>query len=449
MIASDKEQYKSTDCSLAIIGGGPAGLSAAVKAWELGIKDIVIIEREHYLGGILPQCIHSGFGTRVFNEELTGPEYSQRFIDLVSKTQIRIFKDTFALSVSNSDSGKISTLTTGKKYGLLNINSGSLILATGCRERTRGQILIPGSRPAGVFTAGFIQRLVNIEGYLPGKKIVILGSGDIGLIMARRLKLEGCDVRGVFELMPFSTGLKRNIVQCLDDYDIPLNLSHTVTKIKGERSLSSVEISQVDNNLKPVKGTERNIKCDTLLLSVGLIPENEIAKTAGVLIDKNTQGPEVDEKFQTNIDGIFSCGNSLFVNDLVDNVTEDAYIAAEKAFDYLNNKKIRGNISVRILPGENIAQIIPQIITSLEDVSIWVRAKKPFKNADFDIYPDNKKDTCNNNPENGFKGKILFSKRLRYVFPGELIKIKISKENLKNIAETAGGSDIKASINIK
>ncbi len=449
MIALDKEQYKSINCSLTIIGGGPAGLSAAIKAWELGIKDIVIIEREHYLGGILPQCIHSGFGTRIFNEELTGPEYAQRLIDLVSRTKIRIFKDTFALSVNNSDSVKISVMTTGKNNGFVNINSKSLILATGCRERTRGQILIPGSRPAGVFTAGFIQRLVNIEGYLPGKKIVILGSGDIGLIMARRLKLEGCDVKGVFELMPFSTGLKRNIVQCLDDYDIPLSLSHTVTKIEGKSSLSSVEISQVDDSLKPVKGTERRIKCDTLLLSVGLIPENELAKTAGVYIDKNTQGPEVDEKFQTNIDGIFSCGNSLFVNDLVDNVTEDAYIAARKAFDYLNNKTTRGNIAVRISPDENIAQIIPQIITSFEDVDLWVRAKKPFKNAEFSIRPASVKEADGKLSENGFEEKILFSKKIKYVFPGELIKIKILKDNLKNIAEAAGKTGIKASINIK
>ena len=448
MILIDRE-HTNKECSLAIVGGGPAGLSAAARAWELGIKDIMIIEREPYLGGILPQCIHSGFGTRIFNEELTGPEYAQRFIDLVKKTKIKIIKNTFALSIDKANKKKIRILTTNKYEGLVNINAKSLVLATGCRERTRGQILIPGNRPAGVFTAGFIQRLVNIEGYLPGKKIVILGSGDIGLIMARRLKLEGCEVQGVFELMPFSTGLKRNIVQCLDDYDIPLYLSHTVTKIEGRGSLSSVIISRVDNKLKPIKGTERKIKCDTLLLSVGLIPENELAKTAGILIDANTQGPEVDENFQTNIDGIFSCGNSLFVNDLVDNVTDDAFLAAEKAFAYMNGKIISRNISVRILPGENIAQIIPQKIYSLGNVSLWVRAKIPLKNAVFEIFTENIKDGFDKKPDNIIENKILFSKKLRFVFPGELIKINIAKDDFKDIADAASGFDIKALLRIK
>ena len=447
MIITDKE-YKNQNCSLTIVGGGPAGLSAAIKAWESGIKDIIIVERESYLGGILPQCIHSGFGTRIFNEELTGPEYSQRLIDMIGRTKIKIVRNTFALSLNTTDSGKISVLTTSKNNGLVNINSESLILATGCRERTRGQIMIPGSRPSGIFTAGFIQRLVNIEGYLPGKKIVILGSGDIGLIMARRLKLEGCDVLGVFELMPFSTGLKRNIVQCLDDYDIPLYLSHTVTKIQGKHALSSIEISQVDSGLKPLKGTEKKIKCDTLLLSVGLIPENELAKTAGILIDKNTQGPEIDERFQTNIDGVFSCGNSLFVNDLVDNVTEDAFTAALKAFDYLNGKAARGNLSIKISPGNNVAQIIPQKITSFGDLSLWVRAKIPLKNANFEICQNNMENIYNKSSKAGMSEKVLFSKKLRYVFPGELIRINISEYNFKNMIDMHSGSDLKASINL-
>ncbi len=446
---TDKNHYKNRNCSLAIIGGGPAGLSAAVRAAELGMEDIILVERESFLGGILPQCIHSGFGTKIFKKELTGPEYAQRLIDQSKQTKIEILKDTYALSIHKKIPETITILTTGASTGFTNINAKALILATGCRERTRGQIMIPGSRPAGVFTAGFIQRLVNIEGYLPGKKIAVLGSGDIGLIMARRLKLEGCDVLGVFELMPFSTGLKRNIVQCLDDYDIPLFLNHTVTKIEGKNSLSSIEISEVDADLKPIRGTEKKIVCDTLLLSVGLIPENELAKTAGILIDENTQGPEVSESFQTNIEGIFSCGNSLFVNDLVDNVTEDAFKAAQRAIEYINNKIIPGKRSIKLLPGRNIAQIIPQKITSFEDLSIWIRAKLPFKNADFEICLHGKNTIRDKNSQNILNNKILFSKKLKYVFPGELIKIKIPKDALKNLEKISASFDIEGSINKK
>lgn len=399
-----------TRMDLVVIGGGPGGLAAALGAYELGLKKILIIERESALGGILPQCIHNGFGLQYFKKELTGPEYAQIFIDKIKNTKIDILPDTMVLSIGRN---RIITIS-GRDKGIREIEAKSIVLALGCRERTRGAINIPGTRPSGIFTAGLVQKMVNIEGYPPGKEIVILGSGDIGLIMARRLKFEGYDVKGVYEIMPFSTGLKRNIVQCLEDYKIPLKLSHTVTGIYGDKRLEAVEISEVGRNLKPIARRSKKISCDTLLLSVGLIPENELAGTAGIAIDKHSGGPVVDESMHTSVDGIFACGNSLYVNDLVDNVTKDGYIAAENAYAYLKGK-IKRNSKTSVLAGNNIAYIVPQRISGESDITFRIRARYPMENAYVKI------------PE------INFTKKTRFIFPGEMLFIKIKKQYFKKI----------------
>ncbi len=319
---------------LVIVGGGPAGMAAAIEAHKNGIEDILIIEREEYLGGILRQCVHNGFGIHVFKEELTGPEYAQRFIDKIEELKINYKVDTMVLSIS--DKREITYINS--KEGLGEIKAGAIVLAMGCRERTRGVLNIPGTRPAGVFTAGTAQRFVNIEGYLPGNNIVILGSGDIGLIMARRLTLEGAKVLMVCEILSQPGGLRRNIVQCLDDFNIPLKLQHTVIKIHGNERVEGVTISKVDEDRRPIPGTQEYVECDTLLLSVGLIPENELSYDAGIKLDPSTGGPIVDEHMQTSAEGIFACGNVLHVNDLVDNVTKESMLAGEHAARMLKSK---------------------------------------------------------------------------------------------------------------
>lgn len=320
---------------IVIIGGGPAGMAAAIEARKSGIDDIVIIEREDELGGILNQCIHNGFGLHVFNEELTGPEYAWRYIDQVNTMGIKYITGTMVLEVT---SGRVVKVV--NKGGLVRIKAGAVILAMGCRERTRGALNIPGARPAGIFTAGMAQRLVNIEGCMPGKKAVILGSGDIGLIMARRLTLEGAEVKMVCEILPKSGGLVRNIVQCLDDFGIPLRLEHTVIKIHGSERLAGVTVSEVDDNRQPVVGTEEYVECDTLLLSVGLIPENELSKGAGIILDVITGGPVVGENLETSVSGIFACGNVVHVHDLVDNVTKQAMQAGKYAAEYVKRNAV-------------------------------------------------------------------------------------------------------------
>lgn len=324
-----------TEYNLIIIGGGPAGLAAAVAAYDAGERSILILERETRLGGILNQCIHNGFGLHTFQEELTGPEYAQRFIDKVIEREIEYKLDTMVMSIGQGEDGSKEVMAVNETDGLLLLKSKALILAMGCRERSRGALNIPGFRPAGIFSAGTAQRLVNIEGYLPGRRVVILGSGDIGLIMARRMTLEGAKVLVCAELMPYSGGLKRNIVQCLDDFGIPLKLSHTVVRIEGKERVEGVVIAEVGPDRKPVPGTEEHYDCDTLLLSVGLLPENELTIGLGASISRITNGPVVNESLETSVPGVFAAGNVLHVHDLVDYVSEEAQLAGERAAEYI------------------------------------------------------------------------------------------------------------------
>ena len=342
---------------LIVIGGGPAGLSAACAAWEKGLKKILIVERDRDLGGILNQCIHNGFGLHYFKEELTGPEYAGRFVDMLKQTGVEVRLDTMVLEVTPDR--KVHMI--GKETGYRIEEAKSIVLAMGCRERTRGAIGTPGTRPAGVYTAGAAQRYVNMEGWLPGKRVVILGSGDIGLIMARRMTLEGAKVLACVELMPYSGGLNRNIVQCLHDYDIPLYLSHTVTEIRGDKRVEQIVVSEIDSNRNPIPGTEMVFDCDTLLLSVGLIPENELTRQAGIEMDRRTNGAMVYENMETSIPGVFACGNVCHVHDLVDFVTAESRRAGESAAHYV----LEGGSTAEALPvvnGGGVSYTVPQRI---------------------------------------------------------------------------------------
>lgn len=348
---------------LIVVGGGPAGLAAAYEAYNNGIKKILIIERDKELGGILNQCIHNGFGLHTFKEELTGPEYACRFIEMIEDTDVEVKLDTMVLEI-----GKDKTVySINTEEGFMELKAKAIILAMGCRERTRGAINIPGDRPAGVFSAGAAQRYINVEGYMPGKEVVILGSGDIGLIMARRMTLEGAKVKAVVELCPYSNGLNRNIVQCLNDYDIPLYLSHTVVDIVGKERLEKVVIAQVDENKRPIKGTEKEFDVDTLLLSVGLIPENELSFNAGIEGDRRTNGIIVTESMETSVEGIFACGNVVHVHDLVDFVTQESKHAGLSASKYIKGE-LKKDKYVNIINGQNVNYTVPQKL-SIEDVS--------------------------------------------------------------------------------
>lgn len=358
-----------------VIGGGPAGLAAALKARE-SVKSVAVLERNDELGGILNQCIHSGFGLHVFKEELTGPEYAQRFVDKIGETDIACYLNTMVIDVTNDR--HVIAMT---EKGMQIFEAGAIVLAMGCRERTRGQIKIPGTRPAGVFTAGLAQRYVNLENFKPGNQVVILGSGDIGLIMARRLTLEGIKVVGVYELMPYANGLYRNIKNCLDDFGIPLHLSTTVTKVIGSKRVQAVEVAAVDEHLQPIPGTEEIIPCDTLLLSIGLIPENELSKKAGVKLNPITNGPEVDNSLETSVEGIFACGNVLHVHDLVDQVTKEAEDAGQFAAKYVAEKAEKTERSIPVSPKGLVRYTVPSEIDpeKTDLIKIKFRVGKPVE----------------------------------------------------------------------
>lgn len=402
---------------LVIIGGGPAGMSAAVSAYESGIKDILILEREDSLGGILKQCIHSGFGLHKFKEELTGPEYAYKYEKLVEEYAIPYMTNTTVLSL---DENKTVTATNSEN-GVFKIKAKAVILAMGCRERSRGAVNTSGTRPAGVFSAGTAQKYVNIDGYIPGKNVVILGSGDIGLIMARRMTLEGAKVKAVCEIMPYSGGLTRNIVQCLDDFGIPLKLSHTVLKIHGNERVMGVTTAKVDEKRNPIPGTEEYIECDTVLYSVGLIPENELTKGALISMDRITGGAIVDQDRQTETSGIFSCGNVLHVHDLVDFVSEEAEIAGKGAAEYIKNKvkgKDKSIGQVKISACDGIRYTVPQVITKKCDTSVFFRVSDVYKNAKIIV-----KDA----------DKIIYSKKKLHLAPGEMERVEITKEMLEKL----------------
>lgn len=401
---------------LVIIGGGPAGLAAAASAKENGIEHILILERDKELGGILNQCIHNGFGLHTFKEELTGPEYASRFIKKVKNLQIPYKLNTMVMDVSPD-----KTVTAmNRTDGMFQIQAKAIILAMGCRERARGALNIPGYRPAGIFSAGTAQRLVNIEGYMPGKEVVILGSGDIGLIMARRMTLEGAKVKVVAELMPYSGGLKRNIVQCLNDFDIPLKLSHTVVDIEGKKRVEAVTIAEVGPDKKPIPGTEERYTCDTLLLSCGLIPENELSKNAGILLNPVTSGPVVSDNLETNIEGIFACGNVLHVHDLVDYVSEEAASAGKNAASYIKNGKKNSKKTVTIHPTDGVRYTVPSSIHPEEMadfLTVRFRVGDVYKNCTIATYFDNE----------------LISKKKRPVMaPGEMEEIRLEKDILNS-----------------
>ncbi len=397
------------------VGGGPAGLAAALAAKENGAKKVCIIERDLELGGILQQCIHNGFGLQIFKEDLTGPEYAQRFIDKVAESDIEIRTDTMVLEIGKDK----YVYTINPKEGYQKLSAKAIVLTMGCREKTRGALAIPGTRPAGVMTAGTAQRLVNIEGFMVGKKVVTLGSGDIGLIMARRMTLEGAKVLAVVELMPYSSGLTRNIVQCLNDYQIPLLLQHTVTNIYGKDRLEAVEVSEVNDKFEPIPGSEKKFDCDALLLSVGLLPEIELPFAADIVMDKRTRGPRVNESMETSISGIFACGNVAHVHDLVDFVTIESQKAGRFAAEYS-----KGNLStgkgICSLAGEGISYIVPQEIRTQNcpnKLELYFRVNRIYDNVKIVLRIDD---------------EIIKETKKRHLAPGEMESIKIKPELLEN-----------------
>ncbi len=400
---------------LAVVGGGPAGMAAALKAREEGIEKIIILERADTLGGILEQCIHTGFGLHYFGEELSGPEYAGRFIKKVSETDIDVKVDTMVLDISDDN----VVTACNKEDGLLTIKAKAIVLAMGCRERPRGALSIAGCRASGIMTAGTAQKYVNIDGYMPGKTVVILGSGDIGLIMARRMTLEGAKVKAVCELMPYSGGLTRNIVQCLEDFDIPLRLSCTVVSTHGKDRLEGVTVANVDEHLKPIPGTEEYIPCDTLMLSVGLIPENELSKNAGIELDRITNGPSVDEYRETLHKGVFACGNVLQVHDLVDYVTEESQIAGEGAAKFIKGEKKSGDY-INTQGTNGVRYIVPQRINKEtdKDIKLYFRVGQVFKNVKLVV-------KCGD--------EVIMSKNKKKMAPGEMENVLIKLDTVKSL----------------
>ena len=409
---------------IVIIGGGPAGLAAAVAARKAGIQDILILERDGCLGGILNQCIHNGFGLHTFKEELTGPEYAARYIEMAEAEKIPYKLNTMVIDI-NKDK---EVTAINKEDGLTTIQAKAIILAMGCRERPRGALNIPGYRPAGIYSAGTAQRLMNIEGFSVGREVVILGSGDIGLIMARRMTLEGAKVKVVAELMPYSGGLKRNIDQCLDDYGSPLKLSHTVVNIEGTERVTGITIAQVGPDRKPIPGTEEHYSCDTLLLSVGLIPENELSRSIGIDMSRITSGPEVNDQLETSAEGVFACGNVLHVHDLVDYVSEEATLAGTNAAEYVKSGEEKGNTHVVELKAENgVRYTVPQTLdinNMQEKVTVRFRVADVYKDRYISVYYD---------------GVQISKKKKKVLAPGEMEQVILKKDSfgeypdLKNI----------------
>lgn len=399
---------------IVVIGGGPAGLSAAVAARDAGIQDILIVERNHQLGGILNQCIHNGFGLHAFKEELTGPEYAQRYIDMVTERHIPVLVDTMVLDVQPHQVTYIN-----REEGVVTISAKAIILAMGCRERPRGALNIPGYRPAGIYSAGTAQRLMNIEGCKVGSRVVILGSGDIGLIMARRMTLEGAKVKVVAELMPFSGGLKRNIVQCLDDYGIPLLLSHTVVDIEGRRRVEAVTIAEVDEGLRPIAGTEVRHPCDTLMLSVGLLPENELSRSAGVELSAVTRGPVVDQDLQTSVPGIFACGNVLHVHDLVDFVSQEAAVAGLQAARYARGPQTPDDSrGIPVVAAEGVRYTVPSHVDPDrmgDSLTVRFRVDNEYRDRHVSVYLDDRR---------------VQHRRRRIMAPGEMEQVVLRRPDL-------------------
>lgn len=404
-----------TKASLVIVGGGPAGMSAAVAAYKAGVTDLLILEREAHLGGILRQCIHNGFGLHKFGEELTGPEYAARYAEQVKELGIPYKVGTMVTGITED---KVITAV-NPTDGIMHIQADAIILAMGCRERPKGALNIAGARPSGIYTAGTAQKYVNIKGYMPGKEVVILGSGDIGLIMARRMTLEGAKVKAVCELMPYSGGLARNIEQCLNDFGIPLMLSHTVVQIHGKDRVTGVTIAKVDERRNPIKETEQYIACDTLLLSCGLLPENELTKGAGITMDRITGGAVTDQSRQTSIPGVFACGNVLHVHDLVDYVSEEAEIAGCAAADYLANKQSE-RVDITLQPVGGVRYTVPQKITSAQDTTVYFRVADVFRDKRVVV-------KCGD--------RVISNKKKIKLAPGEMETVKLTAQVLAELAE--------------
>jgi NADPH-dependent 2,4-dienoyl-CoA reductase/sulfur reductase-like enzyme len=406
-----------------VIGSGPGGLASAIAAKKNGAEDVLVIERDVELGGILLQCIHNGFGLEILKQDLPGPGYAQRFVTEMLGIGVEVLTDTMVLDITPQR----RIFAASKKHGFVDIQSRAIVLAMGCRERTRAQIRLPGTRPAGVYTAGTAQRWVNVEGYMPGNRYVVLGSGDIGMIMARRLTLEGAKVERVLEVMPFLTGLTRNYVQCLLDYDITLQLSHTVNRILGEKRVEAIEAVQVDERWNPVPGTEEIIPCDTLLLSVGLIPENELSRKAGVRLDPVTSGPYVDNNFETNVPGIFAAGNVVHVYDLVDWVTEAGFLSGKSAAQFAQRERARERRHIPILPGDNVRYVVPHELDkeslAQEEIHLQMRVKTPIESLVWVEVRSN--------------GNLITRKAEPYARPGEILTVPLTPKQYDEVSHAS------------